>query len=299
MGVLKPSSDDLMQNTDHPLKGIVAMILAVLLFSGMDAAMKQLTTSYGPMQITCLRAACAWPFIVLWLTKTQRLRHLFDARWSLHCLRAVLGIIMLAAFIKSLETLSLADAYSIFFSAPLLITLLSVWWLKDKVNLKQWVAIIIGLLAVLYMLKPSGENMRSIGAVMVLIASICYAISAITVRILAKSDHAGNMVFWLMTMIMLGAGLLAWPSWQPLEWQHWPLFLIIGLTGAAGQVFITEAFRLAPPSVIAPFEYTALVWGLGFDIVLWQLYPSSAMLVGAAVIIASGLYLVWQQDRQH
>lgn len=288
-----------MQNTDHPLKGIVAMILAVLLFSGMDAAMKQLTTSYGPMQITCLRAACAWPFIVLWLTKTQRLRHLFDARWSLHCLRAVLGIIMLAAFIKSLETLSLADAYSIFFSAPLLITLLSVWWLKDKVNLKQWVAIIIGLLAVLYMLKPSGENMRSIGAVMVLIASICYAISAITVRILAKSDHAGNMVFWLMTMIMLGAGVLAWPSWQPLEWQHWPLFLIIGLTGAAGQVFITEAFRLAPPSVIAPFEYTALVWGLGFDIVLWQLYPSSAMLIGAAVIIASGLYLVWQQDRQH
>lgn len=299
MGVLKPSSDAPMQNTDHPLKGIVAMILAVLLFSGMDAAMKQLTTSYGPMQITCLRAACAWPFIVLWLTKTQRLRHLFDARWSLHCLRAVLGIIMLAAFIKSLETLSLADAYSIFFSAPLLITLLSVWWLKDKVNLKQWVAIIIGLLAVLYMLKPSGENMRSIGAVMVLIASICYAISAITVRILAKSDHAGNMVFWLMTMIMLGAGLLAWPSWQPLEWQHWPLFLIIGLTGAAGQVFITEAFRLAPPSVIAPFEYTALVWGLGFDIVLWQLYPSSAMLIGAAVIIASGLYLVWQQDRQH
>jgi len=275
------------------------MLLAVFLFSGMDAAMKQLTESYGPMHITCLRAACAWPFIVLWLAKTQRLQHLLDARWSLHFFRAALGIIMLAAFIKSLETLSLADAYSIFFSAPLLITVLSVWWLKDKVNLKQWVAIVIGLLAVIYMLKPSGENMLSIGAVMVLIASICYAISAITVRILAKSDHAGNMVFWLMTMIMLGAGLLAFPTWQTLQWQHWPLFLIIGLTGAAGQVFITEAFRLAPPSIIAPFEYTALVWGLGFDIVLWQLYPSSTMMVGSAVIMASGLYLIWQQNRQH
>ena len=275
------------------------MLLAVFLFSGMDAAMKQLTESYDPMQITCLRAACAWPFIVLWLAKTKRLQHLLDARWSLHLFRAVLGIIMLAAFIKSLETLSLADAYSIFFSAPLLITVLSVWWLKDKVNLKQWIAIIIGLLAVIYMLKPSGENMLSIGAVMVLIASICYAISAITVRILAKSDHAGNMVFWLMTMIMLGAGLLAFPTWQTLQWQHWPLFLIIGLTGAAGQVFITEAFRLAPPSIIAPFEYTALVWGLGFDIVLWQLYPSGTMMLGSAVIMASGLYLIWQQNRQH
>jgi drug/metabolite transporter (DMT)-like permease len=288
-----------MHNTDNPLKGIFAMLLAVFLFSGMDAAMKQLTDSYGPMQITCLRAACAWPFIVLWLAKTQRLQHLLDARWSLHVFRAVLGIIMLAAFIKSLETLSLADAYSIFFSAPLLITLLSVWWLKDKVNLKQWTAIAIGLLAVIYMLKPSGDNMLSIGAVMVLIASICYAVSAITVRILAKSDHAGNMVFWLMTMIMLGAGLLALPTWQTLQWQHWPLFLVIGLTGAAGQVFITEAFRLAPPSIIAPFEYTALVWGLGFDIVLWQLYPSSTMLLGSAVIMASGLYLIWQQNRQH
>ncbi len=294
-----PKLDDSMHNTDNPIKGILAMLLAVLLFSAMDAAMKQLTANYGPMQITCLRAACAWPFIMLWLAKTDRLKHLLQARWSLHFFRAVLGIIMLAAFIKSLETLSLADAYSIFFASPLLITLLSVWWLKDKVNTKQWVAIFVGLAAVIYMLKPTGDNLLSIGALMVFIAAICYAVSAITVRILAKSDHAGNMVFWLMTLIMVGAGALAFPTWQPLQLDHWPLFLVIGCTGAAGQVFITEAFRLAPPAVIAPFEYTALIWGLGFDIVLWQHYPSLSMLLGAGVIMASGLYLIWQQNRSH
>ncbi|ALZ77805.1 hypothetical protein ATY27_02875 [Rheinheimera sp. F8] len=273
------------------------MLLAVLMFSGMDAAMKTLTEHYSAMQITFFRAACAWPFIVVWLATTGRLQHLLQARWSLHLLRAVLGIVMLASFIHAVSLLSLADTYSIFFAAPLIITLLSVWWLKDKVNSRQWVAIVVGLAAVIYMLKPSGDGLLSLGALMALLSALCYAISAITVRVLAKSDYAGNMVFWLMTMIGIGAGLLALPDWQPLQWALWPYFLAIGITGAIGQVFITEAFRLAPPSVIAPFEYTALVWGLGFDIVLWQVWPTASMMLGAAVIMLSGLYLIWQQQR--
>lgn len=282
---------------DHPVKGILAMMLAVLMFSAMDASMKMLTAHYGPMQITFFRAACAWPFILLWLASTGKLQHLLQARWSLHLLRAVLGIVMLASFVKAIELLSLADAYSIFFAAPLIITVLSVWWLKDRVNGRQWAAIVVGLLAVIWMLKPSGNELLSLGALMALVSAVCYAISAITVRVLAKSDYAGNMVFWLMTMIGVGAGLLALPDWQPMQWQLWPWLLTIGISGAIGQVFITEAFRLAPPSVIAPFEYTALVWGLGFDIVLWQVWPTASMLLGAGVIMASGLYLIWQQQR--
>jgi len=286
------------QPQDHPIKGILAMLLAVLMFSGMDAAMKTLTEHYSAMQITFFRAACAWPFIVVWLATTGRLQHLLQARWSLHLLRAVLGIVMLSSFIHAVSLLSLADTYSIFFAAPLIITLLSVWWLKDQVNSRQWVAIVVGLAAVIYMLKPSGDGLLSLGALMALISAVCYAISAITVRVLAKSDYAGNMVFWLMTMIGIGAGLLALPDWQPLQWSLWPYFLAIGITGAIGQVFITEAFRLAPPSVIAPFEYTALIWGLGFDILLWQVWPTASMLLGSAVIMLSGLYLIWQQQRR-
>jgi drug/metabolite transporter (DMT)-like permease len=284
-------------SNDKPLFGILAMLLAVFMFSGMDASMKALTAHYGPMQITCLRATCAWPFIVLWLWRDNRLQHLMQARWSLHLFRAVLGIIMLSAFIFALKTLSLADAYAIFFAAPLLITMLSVWWLKDYVAPRQWVAILIGMAAVLYMLKPDGDQLLSLGALAALLSAFCYAVSGITVRILAKTEPSGNMVFWLMTMIGIGAGLLALPDWQPLQLAHWPYFLAIGITGAIGQVFITEAFRLAPPSVIAPFEYSALVWGLGFDIVLWQVWPDSSLLLGASVIMASGLYLIWQERR--
>lgn len=284
---------------DHPIRGIVAMIVAVFMFAGMDAAMKQLTHDYSAMQITCLRAACAWPFIVLWLGARRELKYLFHARWSLHLLRAALGIVMLAAFIKALETLTLSDTYSVFFVAPLLITALSVWWLKESVRPAQWAAIMVGLAAVLYMLKPSGDGLLSIGALMALVSALCYAVSNILVRKLAQSDHAGNLVFWLMTLIGIGAFVLALPSWQPLQWAaHWPLFLAIGVTGTIGQILITQAFRLASPAIIAPFEYTALVWGLGFDVLVWQLWPERDMLVGGAVIIASGIFVIMLQQQR-
>ncbi len=283
--------------SDHPTKGILFMLLAVGMFCAMDACMKQLTKHYGPMQITSLRALFAWPLIVCWLITTNRVQHLLNSRWSLHLLRAVLGIVMLSAFVYAIQSLSLADAYAIFFAAPLLITAMSVWFLGEHVQLRQWIAIAIGMLAVVFMLKPEGDQLLSLGALAALVSALCYAISAITVRVLSRTDNSGNMVFWLMTMIGLGAGALAYPDWVALSSEHLWLFALMGLSGAIGQVFITEAFRLAPASLIAPFEYTALVWGLGFDILLWQLYPDLSLLMGAGVIMASGLYL-WAQERR-
>ena len=279
---------------DKPLRGILCMLLAVALFSAMDAAMKSLTPYYSAMQIACLRGALAWPLVVLWLVSSGRHKTLLKTRWSLHLLRAVLGVGMLWGFVFSLQTLALAEAYAIFFTAPLLITAMSAFWLKEYVAPRHWVAIAIGLVTVLYMLKPDGDKLISFGALMALLAAFCYAVSAITVRILGRSEGTGNMVFWLMTLLTLGAGLLALPDWQPLRSELWLSFLLIGITGFGGQIAITQAFKVAPAAIVAPFEYMALLWGIGFDIVLWQLYPAFSMLAGAAVIMLSGLYLVWQ-----
>lgn len=282
---------------DRPLRGIVAMLLAVAFFSAMDAAMKALTPHHGPMQIACLRGAFAWPFVVLWLWRSAQFRHLLRARWSLHLLRAALGITMLWAFVFSLQTLGLADAYAIFFAAPFMITLLSAWWLKEYVAPRHYLVLAIGLAAVFYMLKPDAGQWFSLGALGALLAAFCYAVSAITVRVLARSDSAGNMVFWLMTFLTLGAGLLALPHWQPLQLTLWPIYLLVGVSGFLGQITITEAFRIAPAAVVAPFEYTALLWGIGFDIVFWQQYPGSSVYIGASIIMLCGLYLLLQQRR--
>ncbi len=284
---------------DRPTRGIIAMLLAVAFFAAMDAGMKALTQYHSPMQIACLRGALAWPFVVLWLWQSGQVKHLLKARWSLHLLRAALGITMLWAFVFSLQSLALADAYAIFFAAPFIITLLSAWWLKEYVAPRHYVVLAIGLAAVFYMLKPDAGQWFSLGALGALLAAFCYAVSAITVRVLARSDGAGNMVFWLMTFLALGAGVLALPNWQPLQPALWSVYLLIGVAGFLGQITITEAFRIAPAAVVAPFEYTALLWGIGFDIVLWQLYPDSRVLLGASVIMLCGLYLLWQQKRAH
>lgn len=284
---------------DRPTRGIIAMLLAVAFFAAMDAGMKALTQYHSPMQIACLRGALAWPFVVLWLWQSGQVKHLLKARWSLHLLRAALGITMLWAFVFSLQSLALADAYAIFFAAPFIITLLSAWWLKEYVAPRQYVVLAIGLAAVFYMLKPDAGQWFSLGALGALLAAFCYAVSAITVRVLARTDGAGNMVFWLMTFLTLGAGVLALPNWQPLQPALWSVYLLIGVAGFLGQITITEAFRIAPAAVVAPFEYTALLWGISFDIVLWQLYPDSRVLLGASVIMLCGLYLLWQQKRAH
>lgn len=273
------------------------MLLAVALFAAMDAAMKSLTPYYSAMQIACLRGALAWPLVVVWLVSSGRHKTLLNTRWSLHILRAVLGVTMLWAFVFSLQSLALAEAYTIFFTAPLLITAMSAFWLKEYVAPRHWVAIAIGLISVLFMLQPDGDKLISFGALMALLAAFCYAVSAITVRILGRTEGTGNMVFWLMTLLSLGAGVLALPDWQPLRSELWVSFVLIGITGFGGQIAITQAFKVAPAALIAPFEYTALLWGIGFDIVLWQLYPQFSTLAGAAVIMLSGLYLLWQHRR--
>jgi drug/metabolite transporter (DMT)-like permease len=105
------------------------------------------------------------------------------------------------------------------------------------------------------------------------------------------------MVFWFSALLSVCAGLLAIPAWVPLLAEHWLLFVGIGVTGATGQHFITEAFRRAPAAVVAPFEYTALLWGVVLDLVIWGVLPGSVTLAGGAIVISAGLYLLSRERR--
>jgi drug/metabolite transporter (DMT)-like permease len=106
------------------------------------------------------------------------------------------------------------------------------------------------------------------------------------------------MVVWLMALMALGAGLLAWPQWVPLRMEHAWLVLALGFAGALGQYLITEAFRLGEASLLAPFEYTALVWGVVLDATLWGVLPGAVTWLGAAIIVASGLYMFRRERLQ-
>jgi drug/metabolite transporter (DMT)-like permease len=274
------------------LRSIYAMLLAVSLFSLMDTAMKLLSEHYPAMQVAALRALTSLPLVFAYVGWRGAFGSMLRIRWSMHLLRGVLGIAMLALFAYGLQTLSLAEAYTIFFIAPALITALSVLFLKERVNFARWVAIAVGMAGVLVVLRPTGAGFFTLGGLAVLGAAAMYAISAISARVLSRTDRSEHLVLWLMVMISIGATALAAPGWVPLRASDSWVLCGLALSGFLGQLAITEAFGSGEASKVAPFEYAALAWGVGFDWLLWHTLPDRYTVIGAAIIIGSGIYLI-------
>jgi drug/metabolite transporter (DMT)-like permease len=156
----------------------------------------------------------------------------------------------------------------------------------------------VGLIGVLIVMRPTGEGMMTTAGLAVLVAALGYAVSAITVRVLSGTDSTQAMVVWLMAAMTVGAGAMAAPGWVPLRGEHAWLIAGVGLAGALGQYAITEAFRLGEASLLAPLEYSALLWGAILDLTFWGVLPDAITWLGAAVIVASGLYLVRRETVQ-
>lgn len=282
----------------HPHRAAWLMLAAVAAFSLMDAGLKALSAHYPPLQVAALRGASSLPWVLAWALWTAGPAALRVVRWPLHLLRGVLGVLMIASFVYALKRLPMSTAYAIFFVAPLLITALSVPILRERVGPRRWTAIALGLLGVLVVLRPSAAGMFTAAGLAVLVAATCYALSAITVRVLARTERTQAITFWLLAMMAGGAGALALPDWVALRGEHLAIVIAIGIAGALGQYAITEAFRLGEASLIAPLEYTALAWGTLLDLLLWGVLPDAATWAGAAIIVVSGLYLL-RRERVH
>jgi drug/metabolite transporter (DMT)-like permease len=280
------------------LRSIYAMLIAVAMFSLMDTAMKLLAQTYPPVQVAALRALSSLPLLLAYMAWRGAFRNLTKVRWPLQVLRGVLGIAMLALFAFGLKNLSLAEAYTIFFIAPALITALSVVFLKETVDAPRWIAIAVGLAGVLVVLRPTGEGMMTLGGLAILGSAVAYAISAIAARILARTDRAEHVMFWLIVLMGLGATTIAAPNWVNLRMADGWLLVGLAISGFLGQIAITEAFSSGEASSVAPFEYSALAWGVAIDWLLWQTLPDEYTLLGAAIIIGSGIYLI-RHERVH
>lgn len=279
------------------LRGILLMLAAVGIFSIMDALMKQLTLRYPPLQVAFLRGASSLPFVFLTYLVTGRLRLLRPVRWGLHVLRALFAVLMMWGFLWALARASLADTYAIFMSAPLLVVLAASLLLGEKVDRHVWLAVVVGLVGVIVMLRPSTEGIVSLAGLAALASALAYALVVVMVRFMARTETTASMVFWYLVMLSIGAGALAAPGWVPIASSDAYWILAIGLAGWAGQHLITEAFRLAPAALVAPYEYTALLWGIGIDWAVWQVLPGARMLVGACIVVSAGLYLL-HRERQ-
>jgi drug/metabolite transporter (DMT)-like permease len=280
------------------LRGVMYMVAGVFVFSIMDSLMKRLSSHYGPLQISCMRSLSSWLFLLLPILWRRSWATVHATNPWMHLFRGVLGVGMLWGFVFAVHRLTLAQTYSLFLAAPLLMTALSVPIHGDKVTGRRWLAIIVGLGGVLIVLQPwSKGSISMVAAAAAALATVCYSLSALTVRSLGRGNSSMSMVFWFLLLVSIGSGVLAIGDWQPIPLSDWGWLTGIGVTGALGQLWLTNAFSRAPPSVVGPFEYTSILWAFAIDWIFWSAAPSPTLVLGACIVIASGIVVILDERR--
>ena len=276
------------------LRSITFMLCTVAMFSCMDALLKTLSGAYPAAQVTAMRGWASMPLVCIYIAWRREFHNVFSARlrWRLHALRGVVGIMTMVLFVAGLKTMGLAEAYTLTFISPMVITLLAVPMLQERVQPRHWFAIGAGLVGIVIALRPDHSGFLTVGALAVLGAAVTYAVGSVLGRIISRTDPAVSLVFWSTASLAVGGSLLNWGHWVGVRPEHWPVLLGIAVTGFLAQVSITEAFRHGQASAVAPFEYSALAWAVALDWLFWRSVPDVYTLAGASIIIASGVYLI-------
>jgi drug/metabolite transporter (DMT)-like permease len=280
----------------HPVQAILLMLAGVFFMSTMDVVFKLLVEHYSSFQVVFFRSAMSLPFFAAWILFTGR-QQFRTAYFPGHLLRGLLGIAMLYAVGECFREMQLADAYSLFFAAPLVITLLSGPVLGEPAGFTRIAAAVLGFAGVLVVLQPSGDNWVSYGALMGLAGMVAYALSTLLLRRLGSRDGTVTIAFWFVAIVCAGSALVAIPRWQAVAPEHLWLIVILGLAGTFGQVLLTAAFRRASVAVVAPFDYTHMIWAVIYGLAFWGYLPGWRVWVGSGVIVASGLFILYREQR--
>jgi drug/metabolite transporter (DMT)-like permease len=277
--------------------GIAGILIGMFAISIMDALAKWLAAGYPIAELVFFRNLFALPLVLFILWQQRGGRASLVLHWKAgHLLRAILALGAIFAFFTGLRHLQLAEALSIAFAAPLFVTALSVPILGERVGPRRWAAVVVGFLGVLIMTRPGAEAFQP-EALYILAAALCYALTMLVTRRLARTDTTPAIMLSGICVSLVVSGLALPFGWRtPLGVDLW-LFVLLGLVGGIGMYFMTQAYRYAPAAVIAPFDYTALLWGTLFGWLLWQELPGANIWLGATVVIASGLYIIHRETR--
>ena len=276
---------------------ILTICAGVAFLVANDAVAKLLTERYAPIQIVFLRNLIAVPLIVLFVialagTRALRTRHL-----RLHALRGLLMVAGAWLYFTGLMFLPLAEATALVFSAPIFITALSVPLLGEAVGWRRWGAVLLGFAGVLVIVRPGGATFQ-LASFLPVGAALCYALFMLSARWIERAEGVWTMMLFVMLFPMLYAAPVAAAVWSPVQIGDLWLFVGIAVFGSLGITLIGQAFRLAPAAIVAPFDYTALIWATGFGWLIWGDLPVSWTVLGAAIIVVSGIIIILREAKQ-
>lgn len=277
-------------------RGIFFMLLAMLIFSILNAIIKDTTTHYDPIQLVFFRcffaAIPAASFLIIrggWMAPSS-----FE--WKIHLIRAVLLASGLSILFIGIGMLPLSNSMALYFSATLFLVILSYPILREKIGLIQGGAVAIGFIGVLIIAKPGGDVFHW-GTLFVIMGAFLESAHNLYGRLLS-STHNSFLLTFLGTLIPAFLILIALPFvWITPDSGDWIALICLGLGGGLGQLCIALAYQYASAGILAPMIYSAMIWSLILDVILYGNWPTESLLLGCGIIIISGLMIVFYESR--
>ena len=297
-------------------QGAISLVLAIFIFSLQDIAVKWIGGDYSVLEIVVFRSLIALPCTFLFLHYEGRRGLPTTGQPKLEYIRGFFLFLSFTTYMMALPALPLADVAAIRNSGPLLITFLSVVWLGEKVGPRRWLALIVGFIGVLLIVQP-GSGTFNLGSIFVLIATLFYALSVMVTRKLQTTDSSATMAYYSSLVYLVISFILAplagvvgeipdahlsiaflFRAWIMPTLLDWVIMSGLGLVWAGGMYFVARAYSLAQASVVAPFEYTPLLFNVIWGLVLWREVPTLTTVAGALLTVVSGMYILYREQKE-
>jgi drug/metabolite transporter (DMT)-like permease len=287
--MIQPASPSAPKVRSGALLGIGLMLLGMFMFSVNDVMGKWLVATYSVGQVLLLRSAAALA-VLLPIMRRQKVRLALPPRPGLHALRIAFSTLEVAAFYWAVTYLALADVMTYYLAGPIYVAAFAVFWLGERLDRPRILAIAVGFLGVVVALRPSAATL-SLPALIALAGSVFYSLLLITTRVLRETDDATLVLGQILGALIFGivAAPFHWVTPGPVDLAG---LLLLGIVSMAAHVCVNRALKIAPASVVAPYQYTLIVWAIVLGYLAFGDVVGVWTLVGAAIICAAGLALL-------
>ena len=272
-------------------KGVCIMILGSGVLSMNDAVSKHLVETHPIGQILCLRQTVALAVVLIYVWRTDAWRDLRINDRTGQALRAILHVGGAALIVWALSALPIATVTAIVFSSPVVVLVFSMRMLGERVSWARWIAVIIGFAGVLAIIRPGGVGFEW-ALLIPVAAAVASGLRDLMTRRLARSDTSISVLFWA-SALMVAVTLFTIPlGWQPLTLSASIWLIVNGLLNAGAHFLMIEALRLGAAGLVSPFRYTAILWATVAGFLVWQEVPDAMTMIGAAMLVVSGVLIV-------
>lgn len=278
-------------NSEHPVKGFCLICAAVFLFASSDALSKYLTSFYPVVMVLWVRYVVHVLLMLLALRTSNIASLIVSKKPKLQCVRGLCMVSTNLLFISSLRYIPLAEGTSIMYLSPLLITACSGPLLGERATRRQWLAVMIGFIGVLFVVRPGG-SMSHPATVLALCAAFTFSLLQIITRKLSTIDSANTSNFISGLVSTAVTSLLVPFFWQTPTWHYAGLMVVLGASAVISHLMMTHAYQYAKPSMLAPFSYVQLVFAGLIGYVFFHQTPDTVGMFGMLVIVVSGILVL-------